>query len=249
MLEKTALCLGLGCFGLANAVAVGRNPLAGAIVEEKGDPGACGSLLDFFQARNGTDFPDLEGSPINFYRIKYKNNRPHGHGYTKGMVMCKRLPDRKATEEDQAAEVAYKRVFKDDRLGRFMCVNGRWTAEWKNNHGKWTVPPCNHREFAKYLKHPHQLGGEIEGKGIEEEAPPPPPPTVFEASHCSSLNAEDIDSCKQCCSELWADNGDDVVRTMIYTFKRDECEEDCDARIVPTQGRWRFQETDISAPT
>ena len=115
-------------------------------ITEKGTPGSCSSLNEFLNVRNNSDFIDLEHFPLSNYRIKYmEKGKNLGGKYwkTRGWVYCKRVPAKNALPEDRSAYTkGYKNLPKSKRRGRFMCINGEWSARWRNEDGKWGIMTC-----------------------------------------------------------------------------------------------------------
>lgn len=118
-------------------------PLDQLKVFQKGAPSQeCGSLLDYLISRSGIDFPDLQAFPISNYKIKHKIRGDK----TKGIVMCKRLKKKTATDGDQLAFNRIKGGPRGQSKGRFICENGEWSGDWKKNskdgQGLWEIPSC-----------------------------------------------------------------------------------------------------------
>ena len=123
------------------------------LIPEKGTSGSCSSLTEFLNSRNNSDFTNVENYPLSNYKIKYKEkgkNLGGKHWKTRGWVSCQRVPVRHALREDRAAYIyGYKKLTKSDRRGRFMCINGQWSARWRNPNGKWGIMTCPNYKIKK----------------------------------------------------------------------------------------------------
>ena len=124
------------------------------LYEHKGKPDSCNSLNEYLQQRNYSDFTNLETYPLKNYRIKYETkgeNFGYGskHWKTRGWIYCKRVPYKGSTKADRDAYQRYKALAKPERRGRFMCINGKWDADWRDveNPKKWGVMVCPNRDI------------------------------------------------------------------------------------------------------
>ena len=231
-----------------------------------GNPGACGDIMDYFKARNGKDFPDLEKSPINFYRVKYKNKRGQR---VKAKIMCKRLPDRLADYEDILAEKNFLHSSKTERVGRFMCVNGSWREDWRVNapNEGWNIPVCEHRDFEKYLIKNRAAVNEYEINSVSKSAATPESvetarsnsPILLQARSASAFlspgsslrtdtemtdkkcsEGNNLAACEACCEDRWQQTENtlhDFVKSVVVSLRRKECKVDCEKQATRRLGR------------
>ena len=222
---------------LSNVPTISAN-IQDADIFQKGPTGQCSPLLDFLKSRSGADFPNLTEYPITNYRIKHKVRGDK----TKGIVMCKRLQRRKALPEDLASYNSKKAGPRGETKGRFMCVDGNWTADWHRNGDNWDIPMCPDRDEPGAWAEFHPVDADIssiDGPSTTQAPTTQETTTISFEKQCHEIWAQDVSFCDQCCSDRWMDSEDFDKVNNCY----DQC--DVNSNVEETTS---YPETTVTQP-